>query len=94
MVKTCTPSAFHATNLIITHYTVRYSLARWSVGSDSFLTRTEPLQSSFSIEPRPPNLDDHFGEDLSVIAMFTFAQTNRAKGGNVPGSEIRVNKHP
>ncbi len=30
-----------------------YSLTRWSVGSDCFLNTTEPLQSSFSIEPRP-----------------------------------------
>ncbi len=30
-----------------------YSLIRWSVGSDYFLNTTEPLQSLFSIEPRP-----------------------------------------
>ncbi len=28
-----------------------------------------------------------FGADPSVIAAFTYDQTNRAKGGNAPGSE-------
>ncbi len=49
--------AFHGT-YVITHYTVWYSLVRWSVGSDCFLTTTEPLQSLFLIEPRPPRSGD------------------------------------
>ncbi len=54
---TCSPTAFNGT-YVITHYTAWYSLVRWSVGSDCFLTTTEPLQSSFSIEPRPPRSGD------------------------------------
>ncbi len=48
-------TAFHGT-YVITH--VWYSLVRWSVGSDCFLTTTEPLQNLFSIEPRPPHSGD------------------------------------
>ncbi len=57
MAKTCSPTAFNGT-YVITHYTAWYSLVRWSVGSNCFLTTTEPLQSSFSIEPRPPRSGD------------------------------------
>ncbi len=57
MAKTCSPTAFNGT-YVITHNTAWYSLVRWSVGSDCFLTTTEPLQSSFSIEPRQPRSGD------------------------------------
>ncbi len=57
MAKMCSPTAFNGT-YVITHYTAWYSLVRWSVGSDCFFTTTEPLQSSFSIEPRPPRSGD------------------------------------
>ncbi len=50
-------TAYHGT-YVITHYTLRYSLARWSVGLDCFLPITEPLQRLFSIEPRAPHSGD------------------------------------
>ncbi len=61
----------------------------WSVGSDCFLTMSEPLQSPFAIEPRPPlqgGLDtlvwSAFGAHPSAIAAFSPAQTNRTKRDN------------
>ncbi len=66
MVKTCTPTDFHGT-YVITHYTVWYSLVR---GSDCFLTTTEPLQSSFSIEPRPPRSGDLWSTVLARIRVW------------------------
>ncbi len=46
----------------------------WFVGSNCFLTTSEPLQSPFAIEP--------FGAHPSAIAAFSPAHTNRTKRDN------------
>ncbi len=49
---------------------------------DRIASTTEPLQSSFSIEPRPPRSGDLGPIVLARIRarLFTYVQTNRAKG--------------
>ncbi len=99
MAKTCSPTAFHRT-YVITHYTAWYSLVRWSVGSDCFLTTTEPLQSSFSIDPRPPRSGDLGPIVLARIRARLLCshmpKRTELRGGNAPGSETKgqVWKHP
>ncbi len=85
---------------VITHYTVWYSLVHWSVGLDCFLTTTEPLQSSFSIEPRPPRSGDLgpivLAQIRARLPCSHMTKRTELRGGNVPGSETtgQVWKHP
>lgn len=45
--------AFYTTQF---HHALLYRLVRWSTGSDYLLNTSEPLQSLFTIRPRPPEL--------------------------------------
>ncbi len=82
--------AFHRT-YVITHHTLWYSLVRWSVGLlNCFLTTTKhPPEFVFNRAETTSfrrSRTECFGTDPSAIAVFTYAQMNRAKGGNAPGS--------
>ncbi len=82
-MKTCTHTAFHRT-YVITHHTVWYSLVRW-IGLLSHYNRTAPEFVFNRVETTSfkRSRTDCFGADPSAIAVFTYAQTNRANGGNV-----------
>ncbi len=79
----------HGHPLLFTELTRNYPIIQcdtaWFVGSDCFFTTTKPLQSSFFNRAETASFrrsrTDSFGSYPSPIAMFTFVQTNRAKGG-------------
>ncbi len=82
--------AFHRT-YVITHHTLWYRLVRWSVGLlNCFLTTTKPPPEFVFNRAETTSFrrsrTECFGADPSAIAVFTYAQMNRAKGGNAPGS--------
>ncbi len=82
--------AFHRT-YVITHHTLWYSLVRCSVGLlNCFLTTTKPPPEFVFNRAETTSFrrsqTECFGADPSAIAVFTYAQMNRAKGGNAPGS--------
>ncbi len=76
---------------VITHYTLWYSLVRWSVGSDCFLTTTEPLQSSFSIDPRPPRSGD-LGPIVLVRIRAQLPRSHMPKRTGLRGETCQVPK--